>query len=69
VSGSRSGGVWGTLAVIVATAASAGFATSFGDQTNLMVTSVGGYRVADYLRAGLPLNGIVMAVALGGVWR
>lgn len=56
------------FAVIVAIAASAGFATPFGYQTNLMVMSVGGYRFADYLRAGLPLNGIVMAVALWAVW-
>lgn len=55
-------------AVAVAIAASAGFATPFGYQTNLMVMSPGGYRFADYVRAGLPLNGIVMAVALLVIW-
>ena len=56
------------FALVVAVAASAGFATPFGYQTNLMVMSVGGYRVGDYVRAGLPLNLIVMGVALLAVW-
>jgi len=45
-------------------AASAAFATPIGYQTNLMVFGPGGYRFGDYVRFGLPLNLIVMAVAL-----
>ena len=48
----------------VAVAASAGFSTPFGYQTNLMVMSAGRYRFLDYTKAGLPLNLIVMVVAL-----
>ncbi|MEO1616018.1 MAG: SLC13 family permease [Planctomycetota bacterium] len=45
-------------------AASASFLTPFGYQTNLMVYTVGGYRVTDYLRFGLPLSLIVFLVAM-----
>ena len=31
------------------------FATPFGNQTNLLILSTGGYRFADFLRAGVPL--------------
>lgn len=55
------------FAVVVAVAASAGFATPLGYQTNLMVMSPGGYRMVDYLRAGIPLNLIVGVVALSTV--
>jgi len=50
------------LAVMIA--ASAGFSTPFGYQTNLMVYGVGGYRFTDYLRFGIPLNLIVFVVAM-----
>lgn len=50
---------------IIMIAASASFATPIGYQTNLMVFGPGGYRYSDYLRFGLPLNIIVMLVAVG----
>jgi len=56
------------LAVAIAVAASAGFATPIGYQTHLMVMSAGSYRFGDFVRAGLPLNLIVMAVALVMIW-
>ncbi len=40
-------------------AASAGFATPIGYQTNLMVCGPGGYRFGDYLRLGIPLDLVV----------
>ena len=45
-------------------AASASFLTPFGYQTNLMVYGVGGYRLSDYLRFGLPLSIIVFVIAM-----
>jgi di/tricarboxylate transporter len=42
--------------VAVCVAASAGFATPFGYQTNLMVYGPGGYKFSDYLRLGIPLD-------------
>lgn len=52
------------FAVAVMIAASAGFSTPFGYQTNLMVYGPGGYRMTDYLRFGLPLNALVFIVAM-----
>jgi di/tricarboxylate transporter len=43
--------------------ASACYASPIGYQTNLLVYGPGGYRVADYLRLGLPLNLFVWAAA------
>ncbi len=39
-------------------AASASFSSPLGYQTNLMVMGPGGYRFTDYVRVGLPLNGL-----------
>lgn len=52
------------FAVVIAIAASAGFATPMGYQTHLMVYGAGGYRFSDYVRIGVPLDLIVMAVSL-----
>jgi di/tricarboxylate transporter len=50
--------------VALTIAGSCGFATPIGYQTNLMVYGPGGYRFADYLRFGFPLNLVVCAVTL-----
>jgi di/tricarboxylate transporter len=45
-------------------ASSNDFATPIGYQTNLMVQGPGGYRFADYVRFGGPLNLLMMATAV-----
>lgn len=52
------------FSVAVMIAASAGFSTPFGYQTNLMVFGPGGYRFSDFLRFGIPLNLLVFVVAM-----
>ena len=53
------------FAIVVAIAASAGFATPLGYQTHLMVYGPGGYRFADFVRVGLPLDLLCMVVTVG----
>jgi di/tricarboxylate transporter len=50
--------------IAVLFAASASFATPIGYQTNLMVMGPGGYRFADYLRAGVPVSILVGIISL-----
>ena len=52
------------FAVVIAIAASCGFATPLGYQTHLMVYGVGGYRFSDYVRIGVPLGMIVMLTTM-----
>ncbi len=52
------------FSVAVMMAASAGFSTPFGYQTNLMVYGPGGYRMSDFARLGIPLNLLVFAVSM-----
>ena len=53
------------FALALALAASAGFSTPIGSQPNLLVYGAGGYRYADYVRVGLPLNVLLMLTTVG----
>jgi di/tricarboxylate transporter len=48
----------------VAVAASCAFLTPIGHKNNTLVMGPGGYRFGDYWRMGLPLEGLVLLVAL-----
>jgi di/tricarboxylate transporter len=50
--------------IAVMVAASCGFATPFGYQTNLMVYGPGGYKFSDYVRIGVPLDLLMMLVCV-----
>lgn len=52
------------FAAAIMIAASMGFATPFGYQTNLMVYGPGGYKFSDYLRVGIPLDLVMMVVTV-----
>jgi di/tricarboxylate transporter len=59
------------FAIAVTVAASCGFACPFGYQTHLIVYGPGGYRFADFLRFGLPLDllcGLVAVATIPLVW-
>ncbi len=52
------------LLMIVAVSASTAFLTPIGTTTNILVFSPGGYQFTDYLKVGLPLMLIFLAVSL-----
>jgi len=57
--------------IVVMMAASAGFATPIGYQTNLMVYGPGGYRFSDYVKLGVPLDilvGVITVLIAPLVW-
>ena len=50
--------------IAVAIGASAAFLTPIGHQSNMLVMGPGGYRFTDYWRLGLPLEIVVIAIAV-----
>ncbi|MDQ2701019.1 MAG: SLC13 family permease, partial [Actinomycetota bacterium] len=56
------------IAMLVAVVASSSFLTPMGYQTNTMVYGPGGYKFADYLRAGIPVNVVVVVLVTLNAW-
>jgi len=56
------------FAIIIAVSAAASFMTPVGYQTNLMVMSLGQYRVRDYLRVGVPVSLLVMVATITAIY-
>ena len=50
--------------VTICMAASSSFSTPIGYQTNLIVQGVGNYRFSDFVRIGLPLNLLALAITV-----
>ena len=51
----------------VAVGASCAFLTPIGHQNNALIMGPGGYRFGDYWRVGLPLEMLIVAVALPAI--
>lgn len=56
------------FAISIALAASTGFVTPYAHPGNLLIMGPGNYRFMDYVRAGLPLLAVVLAVDFTMLW-